>query len=78
MSGRHIKTIADIIHEQHSRYDRYNNGTGSDPAFDTTTEADDYRGEGDWTGDVRYGKNPTGKSGTHVRRQHTSTGDGEQ
>ena len=77
MSHRHIKTIADIIHEQHSRYDRYNNGTGSDPAFDTTTEADDYRVEGDWTGDVRYGKNPTGKSGTHVRRQHTSTGDGE-
>ena len=77
MSGRHIKTIADIIHEQHGRYDRYNNGTGSDPAFDTTTEADDYRVEGDWTGDVRYGKNPTGKSGTHVRRQHKGTSNGE-
>ena len=73
MSGRHIKTIADIIHEQHSRYDRYNNGTGSDPAFDTTTEADIDGGQGNWTGDVRYGKNPTGKSGTHVRRQHKGT-----
>jgi hypothetical protein len=78
MSGRHIKTIADIIHEQHGRYDRYNNGTGSDPAFDTTTEADVDGLQGDWTGDVRYGKNPTGKSGTHVRRQHKSPSDGEQ
>ena len=77
MSSRYLKTIADIIREQHSRYDRLDNGTSPNPAFDTTTEADDYRVEGDWTGDVRYGKNPTGKSGTHVRRQHTSTGDGE-
>jgi hypothetical protein len=78
MSGRHITTIADIIHEQHSRYDRYNNGTGSDSAFDTTTEADVDGIQRDWTGDVRYGKNPTGKSGTHIRRQHTSSGNGEQ
>ena len=78
MSSRYLKTIADIIREQHSRYDRLDNGTSPNPAFDTTTEADDYRIEGDWTGDVRYGKNPTGKSGTHVRRQHKSSGDGEQ
>ena len=78
MSGRHITTIADIIHEQHSRYDRYNNGTGTDAAFDTTTEADVDGIQRDWTGAVRYGKNPTGKSGTHVRRQHKSPSDGEQ
>ena len=78
MPGRHIKTIADIIHEQHGRYDRYNNGADSDSAFDTTTEADDNGIQRNWTGDVRYGKNPTGKSGTHVRRQHKSTGNGEK
>ena len=73
----HLKTIADLIHEQHSRYNRLDHGTSKQSAFDTTTEADDNGIEGDWTGDVRYGKNPTGKSGTHVRRQHTGTGNGE-
>ena len=78
MPHRHLRTIADIIREQHSRWNRDDNGTSEQPAFDTTTEADDYRVEGDWTGDVRYGKNPTGKSGTHLRRQYKSTGNGEQ
>ena len=78
MPLRHIKTIADIISEQHSRYDRYNNGTGTDSAFDTTTEADVDGLQRDWTGDVRYGKNPTGKSGTHVRGQHKGPSNGEQ
>jgi hypothetical protein len=78
MSHRYLKTIADIIHEQHSRYDRLDNRTSPNPAFDTTTEADVDGVQRDWTGDVRYGKNPTGKSGTHVRRQHKGTGNGEQ
>ena len=77
MSHRHIKTIADLIHDQHGRYDRLNNGASEQPAFDTTTEADVDGQQGTWTGDVRHGKNPTGKSGTHVRRQHKSSGDGK-
>ena len=70
MVPKNILTIAEHIASERKRSNRDDNGTSSNSAFDTTTEADVDGGQGDWTGDVRYGKNPTGKSGTHVRGQH--------
>ena len=72
-----ILTLAQYINDL-KRRDRDRDRTSEHPAFDTTTEADVDGIQRDWTGDVRYGKNPTGKSGTHVRRQHTGSGNGEQ
>ena len=73
MVPKNILAIAEHIASERKRSNRDDNGTSSNSAFDTTTEADVDGSQGNWTGDVRYGKNPTGKSGTHIRRQYKGT-----
>lgn len=45
-----IRTLREYIHELRHR-DRNNNGTGEQPAFDTTTEDDSHWDQGDRSDD---------------------------
>ncbi len=66
MPHRYLKTIADIIREQHSRYDRLDNGTSEQPSFDTTVENDVEWDERYGTRDARCGAYNTRKSWNNI------------
>jgi hypothetical protein len=73
MQGSTIRTLAEYIVELHRR-DRNRNGTGEQPAFDTTIEDDAHWSQGDCGGDVRSDQNATGQGRDNLSGQHKGPG----